>query len=234
MDPSSPKRDTVILHPRWVRYTHWTWTLGVMILIGSGWRIYNQEPLFGFLRFPVWLTLGGDYAGAERVHNDLGLAAALLWHFAAMWLLFFSIGVYTIYGTLSGHFRHKFTPISPRQIVTEVLDFLQGKLDHDLGERNAVQKLLYTFAVLCMLLMLWSGLVLWKPVQFEELGVPLGDYEGARYVHFFGMAGLVGFLFIHIALTLLVPKVLPPMITGRALANTVRPAAGPDPEGEHS
>jgi hypothetical protein len=94
-----------------------------------------------------------------------------------MWLLFFSISVYTIYGALSGHFRHKFTPISPRRTVTEVLDFLQGKLGHELGERNAVQKLLYTFAVLCMLLMVWSGLVLWNPVQFEELGVPLGDYQ---------------------------------------------------------
>jgi len=73
--------------------------------------------------------------------------------------------------------------------------------------------------------------VLWKPVQFEELGVPLGNYEGARYVHFFGKAGLVGFLFIHIALTLL--KVLPPMITGRAFANTVKRAAGADLKGEH-
>jgi len=127
MDPSSPKRDTVILHSRWVRYAHWTWTLGVMILIGSGWRIYNQDPLFGFLRFPVWLTLGGDYADAERVHNDFGLAAALLWHFAAMWLLFFSITVYTIYGTVSGHFRHKFTPISPRQFVTANSRFPAGQ-----------------------------------------------------------------------------------------------------------
>ena len=234
MDPSSPKPDIVTLHSRWVRYTHWTWTLGVMILIGSGWRIYNQEPLFGFLRFPVWMTLGGDYAGAERVHNDLGLAAALLWHFAAMWLLFFSVGVYAIYGILSGHFRRKFTPISPRRIISEIFDFLRGKLDHQLGERNMVQKLLYTFAVLCMLLMVWSGFVLWKPVQLEELGVPLGNYEGARYVHFFGMAGLVGFLFIHIALTLLVPKVLPPMIIGRMFANTVKPAAGPDLKGGHS
>jgi thiosulfate reductase cytochrome b subunit len=221
----SPKRDTVILHSRWVRYAHWTWALGVIILIGSGWRIYNQEPLFDFLRFPVWLTLGGDYAGAERVHNDFGLAAALLWHFAAMWLLFFSITVYTIYGIVSGHFRCKFAPISPRQIVTEVFDFLRGKLDHELGARNAVQRLLYTFAIVCMLLMVWSGLVLWKPVQFEEFGIPLGAYEGARYVHFFGMAGLVGFLFIHVALTLLVPKVLPPMITGRALASAVKSTA---------
>jgi thiosulfate reductase cytochrome b subunit len=231
------KPDTVVLHSRWVRYTHWTWALGVLVLIGSGWRIYNQEPLFEFLRFPVWLTLGGDYDGAERVHNDIGLAGALLWHFAAMWLLFFSIMIYTMYGIVSGHFRRSFTPIWPRKVVDEISDFLRGKLDHELGVRNSVQKLLYTFAVLCMLLMVWSGLVLWKPLQFEKIGVPLGNYEGARYIHFFGMAGLVGFIIVHVILTLLVPKVLPPMITGRALATAVRGAAHSDPLGrlgEHS
>src|SRR5262249_23592941 len=180
-----PERDTVLLHSRWVRYLHWTWALGVIILIGSGWRIYDQEPLFDFLRFPVWLTLGGDYAGAERVHNDYGLAAALLWHFAAMWLLFFSITFFVIYRVPPRHFRRKFTPIQARQVITDILDFLRGRLEHELGARNAVQKVLYTFAILCMLLMVWSGLVLWKPVQFEELGTLLGDYEGARYVHFF-------------------------------------------------
>ena len=82
--------------------------------------------------------------------------------------------------------------------------------------RNAVQKLLYAFALCAMLAMVLSGLVLWKPVQFHELGLIMGQYEGARYVHFFGMVGIVLFLIVHIALTLLVPKVLLPMITGRA------------------
>ena len=67
-----------------------------------------------------------------------------------------------------------------------------------------------------MLLMVLSGLVLWKPVQFHELSLLMGQYEGARYVHFFGMVGIVLFLVVHIVLTLLVPKVLLPMITGRA------------------
>ena len=95
-------------------------------------------------------------------------------------------------------------------------DFLRGRLPHEIGTRNAVQKLLYVFALVMMMVMILSGLVLWKPVQFHELGLIMGEYEGARYVHFFGMAGIVLFLVVHILLTLLVPKVLPPMITGRA------------------
>jgi thiosulfate reductase cytochrome b subunit len=150
------------------------------------------------------------------VHNDFGLAAGLLWHFAAMWLLFGSFVVFVVYGFVSGHFRRKYLPISPREIFGNIGDFLRGRLGHDIGVRNGVQKLLYAFALLDMLVMVASGLVLWKPVQFHELGLLMGQYEGARYVHFFGMAGMVGFIVVHVALTLLVPKVLPPMITGRA------------------
>jgi len=210
--------DKVLLHPAIVRITHWTWALGVILLVMSGLRIFNQEPVFSSYEFyfPVWLTLGGSYEDTNRLHNDFGLAAALLWHFAAMWLLFVSLIVFLVYGFASGHFRRKYWPVTPREILSNIGDFLRGRLGHDIGTRNAVQKLLYAFALLDMTVMVLSGLVLWKPVQFQEIGRLMGDYEGARYVHFFGMAGIVGFIVVHIALTLLVPKVLPPMITGRA------------------
>jgi thiosulfate reductase cytochrome b subunit len=216
------RQDKVILHPGIVRLTHWTWAIGVIILIMSGMRIYNSEPVLeNDWYFPVWLTLGGSYADTNKLHNDFGLAAALLWHFAAMWLLFVSLVVFLVYGFVSGHFRRKYLPITPREIVSNVGDFLRGRLDHDLGVRNAVQKLLYTFALLVMTMMVLSGLVLWKPVQFHELGLIMGQYEGARYVHFFGLIGIILFVIVHIALTALVPKVLPPMITGRAPAGAV-------------
>jgi thiosulfate reductase cytochrome b subunit len=216
------KNDTVVLHPLIVRLTHWTWALGVLLLIGSGLRIYNSEPVFDFY-FPVWLTLGGSEEAANRVHNDFGLAGALLIHFAAMWLLFGGLAVFLVYGFASGHFRRRYLPVAAPEVVHNIGDFFRGRLAHDLGMRNAVQKLLYIFAVCCMTLMLFSGLVLWKPVQFHELGLLMGQYEGARYVHFFGMAGMVAFVFIHVVLTILVPKVLPPMITGRARRDTVAP-----------
>lgn len=205
----------VVLHPAIVRITHWTWAAGVLALIGSGLRIYESEPLFN-LSFPVWMTLGGSYADANKLHNDFGLAGALLLHFAAMWLLFASLLVFLVWGFASGHFRSKYLPITAGEVVRNATDFFSGRLGHEPGVRNAIQKLLYTFALLAMLVMVLSGLVLWKPIQFHELGLLMGQYEGARYVHFFGMAGLALFLVVHIALTLLVPKVLLPMITGRA------------------
>ena len=216
----------VILHPLIVRVTHWTWALGVIVLIGSGLRIYESDPLFDFY-FPVWMTLGGSYEDANKLHNDFGLAGALLWHFAAMWLLFGSLLVFLVYGLVSGHFGRKYLPITPQEVIGNATDFLKGRLDHDVGVRNAIQKLLYAFAIACMVLMVLSGLVLWKPVQLHWLGLLMGQYEGARYVHFFGMAGIALFLIVHIVLTLLVPKVLPPMITGRA-----GPGAHAQPDGE--
>jgi len=211
--------DYVILHPAVIRVCHWIWAAGILLLIGSGFQIYNQEPLFDFY-FPSYLIIGnGDESVA--VHNDIGLAAALLVHFFAMWLLFTSLSVYVAYGLVKGHFRRKFLPIWPKQVIGDVFDFLRGRLSHDLGTRNAVQKLLYTFAVVAMAMMVWSGLVLWKPIQFYELSIPLGGYDIARYVHFFGMVAIVLFIIVHVALTLMVPKVLPPMITGRARRDQV-------------
>ena len=170
----------------------------------SGMRIYNQEPVFeNDWYFPLWMTLGGSYADTNKLHNDFGLAAALLWHFFAMWLLFLSLVVFV-------GLRHRVRPlpaqVSRRSGRSEILgnigDFFRGRLGHDIGVRNAVQKLLYAFALFAMLVMILSGLVLWKPVQFHTLGLIMGQYEGARYVHFFGMCGIILFLFVHIALTL--------------------------------
>jgi thiosulfate reductase cytochrome b subunit len=209
-------KHTPVLHPLIVRITHWTWALGVLLLIGSGLRIYESDPVFESVAFPVWITLGGSYEDTNRLHNDFGLAAALLWHFAAMWLLFAGLVVFVAWGFWSGHFRRKYVPVTVAEVIGNATDFLKGRLAHDLGTRNAIQKLLYAFALLMMALMLLSGLVLWKPVQFHELSLLMGQYEGARYVHFFGMVGIVLFLIVHIVLTLLVPKVLLPMITGRA------------------
>jgi thiosulfate reductase cytochrome b subunit len=216
------KQDPLI-HPAIVRITHWTWALGVLLLIGSGLRIYESDPVFESVSFPAWITLGGSYEVTNKLHNDFGLAAALLWHFAAMWLLFAGLLTFLTYGFVSGHFRRKYLQITPQDLLGNVADFLKGHLAHDIGARNAVQKLLYAFALVAMLAMLLSGLVLWKPVQFHELSLLMGQYEGARYVHFFGMVGIVLFLIVHIALTLLVPKVLLPMITGRAPQSAAAP-----------
>ncbi len=204
-----------VLHPLMVRITHWLNAIAIMAMIGSGWRIYNQEPLFGF-SFPVWMTLGGQPEISQHWHNDEGLAGALQWHFAAMWLLFVSLTTYLVYGVVSGHFWRSLLPVRPQEVRRDLLAALRGRLAHNVGERNAVQKAMYIGVLGVIVLVVLSGLSIWKPVQFQELTALFGGYDVARYVHFFCMAAIVLFLVVHLLLTLLVPKVLPPMITGRA------------------
>jgi thiosulfate reductase cytochrome b subunit len=193
----------VIVHPVWVRVCHWVNALAILVMIGSGWQIYNASPLFGFT-FPPSITLGGWLAGA------------LLWHFAAMWALVVNGIVYVALGTITGRFRRKLLPIHIADVFGDAKAALTFKLKHeDLSRYNAVQKLLYAGVILCGILVVLSGLAIWKPVQLQELTALFGGYDVARYVHFFAMAAIVGFLVIHIALALIVPKSIRAMIVGR-------------------
>jgi thiosulfate reductase cytochrome b subunit len=191
------------IHPAWVRTTHWINAAAMLVMIGSGWQIYNASPLFGFV-FPKTITLGGWLAGA------------LLWHFAAMWVLALNGLVYLGLGFASGRFRRKLWPIRPRDVAHDVVAALTFRLSHDdLTIYNAVQRLLYAGVILAGVVVVLSGLSIWKPVQLQELTALFGGYDAARFVHFFAMAAIVLFLFVHVSLAALVPKSLRAMITGR-------------------
>jgi thiosulfate reductase cytochrome b subunit len=193
-----------LIHPAWVRLTHWINALAMFMMIGSGWQIYDASPLFRFIHFPSEFALGEWLAGA------------LLWHFAAMWLLVINGIVYVTLGIVTGRFRRKLLPIYPRAVLSDLLAALRGKLSHDdLTVYNAVQRLLYLGVILAGIVIVLSGLSIWKPVQLKYLTAFFGGYDIARYVHFFAMSAIVAFLAIHIVLALLVPKSLRAMIVGR-------------------
>jgi len=199
---TSPKAPRLI-HPAWVRVTHWINALAMLMMIGSGWQIYDASPLFGFT-FPPQIALGNWLAGA------------LLWHFAAMWLLVINGIVYVSLGILTGRFRNKLFPIRLREVLRDFLAALRGKLSHDdLSVYNAVQKLLYAGVLLAGVVIVLSGLSIWKPVQFWWLTDFFGGYNTARYVHFAAMASIVAFLAVHVVLAFLVPSSLRAMIVGR-------------------
>ena len=191
------------IHPLWVRITHWINALAMLVMIGSGWQIYNASPLFAF-NFPPQFTLGGWLAGA------------LLWHFAAMWVLAINGLIYVTLGLATGRFRRKLLPIRPSEVVADAKAALTLKLSHqDLAAYNAIQKLLYIGVILAGIVIVLSGLSIWKPVQLQELTALFGGYDVARYVHFIAMALIVGFLVVHVVLAVIVPKSLRAMVTGR-------------------
>lgn len=198
----------VRIHPAVVRLTHWINAIAVLVMATSGWRIYNASPLFAF-KFPPALTLGGWLGGA------------LQWHFAAMWLLAANGLVYLLYGIFSGHWRRKLWPISPRAVVADILAAVGGQLAHDdLAVYNAAQRAAYATLIVALMVLVLSGLAVWKPVQFQGLAALLGGYEGARLVHFCAMALTVAVVAVHVAMVALVPRTLPSMITGRVRRQT--------------
>jgi len=189
-------------HPFIIRATHWLNFLALTIMIMSGLRIYNASPLYDF-RFPAEVTLGGWLAGA------------LAWHFAVMWLLVINGLAYLIYGIFSGHFVRKLLNIGAMAAYRNIKLELKYLLLHGTGEYNIVQRVLYVIVIWDVILLFFSGLAIWKPVQFEQLCAFLGGYEQARHIHFFGMLILAAFLFIHVSVAFAVKGTIKSMFTGR-------------------
>lgn len=194
-----------VIHPLAVRTTHWINVFAMVCMLMSGWAIYNASPLFGF-RFPAWATVGGWLGGS------------IAWHFAAMWLLAANGLLYVAYGVTSGHFRRHLLPVYPADVARDMKLAVQMKLPHKTGSYNAVQRLSYLGVLALGMLMVASGLSIWKPVQFDGLVELFGGYDFARRVHFFAMAGIVAFVVVHLLLVLIVPRTLLPMFTGRAMS----------------
>lgn len=200
---AAAKPKAKVIQPAWVRVVHWINAVAIVLMIMSGWQIYNASPLFNFT-FSSSITLGGWLGGG------------IMWHLAAMWLLVINGLVYLTLGIVTGRFRRKLLPISAKGVLDDTKAALTGQLSHaDLSTYNQVQKLLYTGIIVVGILIVLSGLAIWKPVQLQELTAVFGGYDAARYVHFFAMAAIVGFFVLHVVMALLVPKSLRAMILGR-------------------
>ena len=192
------------IQPIWVRITHWINALAVVLMVMSGWQVYDASPIFPALQFPPAITLGGWLGGA------------LLWHFAVMWLLVANFIVYLATNLASGRFRRKLLPLEPKQLAADLLATLRGRLKHDdLAHYNAIQKLAYLVVIADIVLIVLSGLAVWKSVQFPLLRTLMGGYDNARIVHFICMSVLVAFFVVHVVMVALVPRSLLLMIRGR-------------------
>ena len=193
----------LLIHPVWLRLMHWLNALAIVLLMMSGWRIYNATAFLGF-SIPASVTLGGWLGGA------------LMWHFAAMWVLAINGVLYIALNIFTGRLLSKFFPLSFKSFMADLAAALRGKLAHaDPRQYNTVQKLAYLFVMVDSLLLALSGLVLWKSVQFDLLRSLMGGYDGARLVHFFAMATLAAFVLIHLVMVVLVPRTLVYMVRGR-------------------
>ena len=194
---------TAIINPLWMRITHWLNAVAVIVMILSGWRIYNASPIFAF-RIPANLTMGGWLGGA------------LQWHFAAMWLLVVNGLLYLVLNIASGRFSRKLLPVSVGGFIADMKAALTGHLAHeDISKYNTVQKIAYLTIIADLVLLVISGVAVWKSVQFPLLRELMGGFDNARVVHFYAMAFAVAFLVVHLVMVALVPRTLVAMLRGR-------------------
>jgi thiosulfate reductase cytochrome b subunit len=208
----SNARHGLRLHPLPVRVMHWVNAIAMIIMIMSGWKIYNDDVIFSWLRFPDEITLG---TWAQN---------GLQWHFFGMWILVLNGLAYLSYGIATGRFRRKFLPVSWHELVATMRDALTFRLKHDdLTQYNAVQKILYIGIIFVGIVIVLSGLSIWKPVQLSELATLFYDFQTARLVHFLCMTAIVLFLIVHVALALLVPQSLVAMLTGGPIVEVGKP-----------
>ncbi len=200
---ADPAVRTRRLHPLPVRIMHWVNALAMIVMITSGWGIYDDYVIISGLHFGQFWRLGS------------WAAESLLWHFAGMWFLVINGLLYLAYGLITGRFRERLFPIKVVDLVQTVKDTLHFRIAHeDLTHYNAVQKLLYIVVIAAGMSQVLTGLAIWKPIQFSGLVSLFGGFQGARLIHFWGMAVIVGFLMVHVALALLVPSTLLAMLTG--------------------
>ena len=196
------------LHPLPLRIMHWINAVAIFIMIGSGWKIYNDDVILGWLHFPDAIVIGkwAQYG--------------LQWHFFGMWIFVLNGIAYLTYGILTGRFRQKLLPITFSALLATVNDTMHFRLAHDdLTVYNAVQKILYLGVILVGILIVITGLCLWKPVQFSELAALFYNFQTIRVIHFLCMAAIVGFIVVHVSLALLVPQTLVAMVTGGPVVN---------------
>jgi thiosulfate reductase cytochrome b subunit len=206
------------LHPLPVRIMHWTNAVAMFIMITSGWKIYNDDVLIGWLHFPDAII-----PGPWAQHG-------LQWHFFGMWILALNGIAYVTYGLATGRFRRMLLPIRLPILIGNIRDALRFRLLHDdPTQYNMVQRVLYVGVLLVGVLIVLTGLVIWKPVQFSELAALFGSFQTARLIHFLCMSAIVGFVVVHVSLALLVPHTLVAMVTGGPVVRDAAPAPVAEP-----
>ncbi len=208
---------STVRHHWIVRVTHWVFAWAFIIMVGSGLQIFNAYPRFALKgdtfccypfegkSIPGWLTFGGWLAGARN------------WHFAAMWVLVLTGIVYLAFIYLHGEWRDLVPRRGDIRDAWEMLKFyLFVRRDHPHhGKHNALQKTSYFVMPFIAVIIVLSGLAIWKPVSLGWLTAVFGGYVWARYWHFVSMIILVLLALVHVFMVFAVdPYSIRSMITG--------------------
>lgn len=200
-----------------VRVTHWLNVVAVVLMAGSGMRIFNAYPRFARrgetfalnpwegTPIPASLTFGRWLGGARH------------WHFAAMWLLVANGLLYLGFLFFHGEWRDLVPRRGDARDAWQMVKFyLFVRKDHPRqGKHNALQKQAYFAMSVLGIVLVLSGLAIWKPVSLWFVTALFGGYKWARFVHFVAMSLLILLALVHVFMVFAVdPYALRAIVTG--------------------
>jgi thiosulfate reductase cytochrome b subunit len=203
--------------PAAIRLAHWINIPLLVIMAGSGLQILAAYPALGprgaqysWYPFqndapPSWLRFGGWLAGARH------------WHFAIAWFLIVNGLIYLIYMIASGEWRRRvFIPTRDTSNALAMFAYYLRirKTPPPEDFYNGLQRVAYTSAILFGVVVVLSGLAIYKPVQLYWITAALGGYDVARVVHLSCLVLLALFTVMHLVLVALHPRTVVTMVTG--------------------
>jgi len=160
-------------HSQATRLTHWAVAIAYVLLFASGLALFH--PYFYWLSF---LYGGGGFM--RVLHPFLGVALAVLF-----------------YGYAAGLWRDNLLLPSDKVWLRHVFDVMNKRAEIPVeGKYNAGEKLMFWSMVGCILALLLSGLVIWRPYFAPSFSAPAR--RAASVVHaFFAFVMFVG-IAVHI------------------------------------
>lgn len=214
-----------------IRLMHWLNVVALVVMAGSGLQILVAYPRMGpqgqlYRWYPLqewvppgWMRIGDWLAGGRA------------WHFAFAWLLIVNGAAYLLYLAFSGEWRRRL--FLPRRDAKHALQMCAyylrlRKTPPEQGLYNGLQRATYTGVLFLGILVVLSGLAIYKPVQLGFLTRALGGYDPARFIHFAVLVLFALFTVTHIVLTVLHPRALLDIFTGGRRA----PVAAEDRRGQ--
>src|SRR5271168_968026 len=203
--------------PAAIRLAHWINIPLIIIMAGSGLEIFAAYPALGpqgaqykWYPFqndapPSWLRFGGWLAGARH------------WHFAIAWFLILNGIIYLIYMIASGEWRRRvFIPTRDTSNALAMFAYYLRirKTPPPEDFYNGLQRVAYTSAILFGVIVVLSGIAIYKPVQLYWITAAFGGYDVARVVHLSCLVLLASFTATHLVLVALHPRTVITMVTG--------------------
>lgn len=219
----------VYRHRLFTRIWHWVNAVAVICLVMSGLMISNahrglywgefganfDKPWFQPPAFPAWITIPSSYS----------LALGRRWHLFFALVFAFGLLAYIVVGLLNRHIQRDVAlsraDVAPRHLWQDIKD--HARLRWPSGEAalsyNPLQKIAYggTLFVLFPLVIL-TGLALSPGFDAAtHITALFGGRSTARSLHFLAMAGIAGFIVVHLALVVLAGpwNEIRSMVTGR-------------------